>query len=312
MDLSVIIVCYRGWERLTKCLGALDSFYGKDFSMEVIIVDNNSGDSKIDEFQRKYPQFRFISNKVNGGYANGCNLGAAQANGNNLLILNPDTVAKESEIGKLLNEITINPGYFIISCRQVREDGRENKAIGKFPGLFTSWRKGNDKVKESTQNVSFPDWISGSVMMMRKEIFERLKGFDEDFWMYSEDIDICRRARDIGGEIAFFSNITIEHNHGGSSRIDIKTTSVSKCEVQISRHLFIHKHVGGVERLLFQTLLVADNLITGVITGIFGLCFFFVPKLFVRFLILIRLISYYSGSLYRRSLLSPRSVNFRK
>lgn len=311
MDLSVIVVCYRGWERLTKCLDALDSFTGREFSMEVIVVDNNSGNGRIDEFERKYRKFRFIRNKINGGYSNGCNLGAAQAAGNNLLFLNPDTIAGESEIGKLLNGLNSNPGYFIISCRQISEDGKESKAAGVFPGLF---QRLSSKIKDKMpgESISFPDWISGSVMMMRKEIFERLKGFDEDFWMYSEDVDICRRSRDLGGEIAFYNNITIEHNHGGSSRIDVRTESITKTEVQVSRHLYIHKHTEGLERLLFHALLVADNIMTGIITGIPGLFLFFIPELFVRPLIFVRLSYYYIDSLLRGSWIGRRSVNFGK
>lgn len=312
MDLSIIIVCYRGWERLTKCLNALSSFTGKEFRNEVIVVDNNSGDGKINEFEKNYPQFRFIRNSVNGGYANGCNLGAAEACGNHLLILNPDTFVKESEIGKLLKEARLNPGYFIFSCRQVRENGKESKAFGSFPGLFKSKTRGNRIKKGKDENISYPDWVSGSVMMMQKEIFKKLGGFDEDFWMYYEDVDLCRRARNHNGEIVFYDNITIEHNHGGSSRINLKTTSITKCEVQISRHLYIQKHKTGIERSIIQSFIIADNLLIGIITGLIGLIFFFVPKLFVRFLILIRIISYYYGSLSRRSWKSPRSVAFRK
>lgn len=310
MDLSVIIVCYRGWERLTKCLDALDSFSGKDFSMEVIVVDNNSGDGNIDELEIKYKGFRFIRNSVNGGYSNGCNLGAAQATGNNILFLNPDTVAKEPELGKLLDALISNPDYFIISCRQVREDGKETKAAGSFPGLSASGRMGSKKKNRLSENITYPDWISGSVMMMRKEIFNKLDGFDEDFWMYYEDVDICRRARDLGGEIAYCNNIKIEHNHGGSSRIDLKTTSVTKTEVQISRHLYIHKHKSGIERIMLHSYIIIDNLITGIITGLAGLVFFFIPKLFVRFLILVRLTTYYVDSLLMRTWVSRRSVNY--
>jgi len=309
MDLSIIIVCYRGWERLSKCLDALDSFTGRDFSMEVIVVDNNSADGRIDGFEKKYQKFRFIRNRINGGYSNGCNLGASHASGNNLLFLNPDTVAAEQQTGKLLEVLNSNPDYYIISCRQVREDGRECRASGSFPGLFGK-RSSLQKKNALKENVSFPDWISGSVMMMRREIFNKLHGFDEEYWMYSEDVDICRRARDLGGEIAFYNNITIEHNHGGSSRIDIVTTSVTKTEVQISRHLYIHKHIEGIERALFHALIIADNILTGIITGITGLCFFFIPKLFVRTLIFIGLLRYYFDSLLRRSWISRRSVSF--
>jgi GT2 family glycosyltransferase len=317
MDLSVIIVSYKGWERLTRCLEALDSFSGKRFSMEVIVVDNHSIDEDISGIEERFRRFRFLHNRINGGFANGCNIGAENCAGDVLLFLNPDTVASEAEIEKLLNAARSNPAYYILSCRQVREDGKESKATGSFPALWNLsgflkliifWKNNIDSCSD---RIKFPDWVSGSVMMIRKEIFKRLKGFDEDFWMYSEDIDLCRRAKNLGGEIAYCSDIVVEHNHGGSSRISLNTTSVTKCEVLISRHVYVQKHKADLERSFIQTFMVINNLLTGIITGLVGVILFFIPDLLVRFIVLLKLISYYTGSLIRHSWISPRSVNFK-
>ena len=304
MDLSVIIVCYKGWERLSKCLESLDAFVNDDFSMEVIVVDNNSEDGIITEFENKYKKFRFIRNSINGGYAYGCNKGAAEATGDFLLILNPDTFVREKEIGKLLANAKSHPEYYIISCRQVNEKGKESRAAGRFPALSLR----NLFIWKPENTLEFPDWVSGSLMLIGREIFIRLNGFDESYWMYYEDVDICKRARMAGGEIACYNDIVIEHNHGGSSRINLKTTSITKCEVQVSRHLYIHKYFRGLKRFLFQLIVITDNLLTGIIAGVIGLLLFFVPKIFIRFIILLRLINYYWGSLLRRSWISTRSV----
>ena len=304
MDLSVIIVCYKGWERLYKCLEALDAFTLENFNMEVIVVDNDSADGRIDDFEKKFNRFQFIKSPINGGYAYGCNLGAESAIGNTLMILNPDTIVKEETISKLLEHSKTHPEHYIISCRQTGENGKERRAAGKFPG--GSQRRASKR--RDVTNVSFPDWVSGSLMMFRKETFQSLQGFDESFWMYYEDVDICLRARMLGGEIAFRDDVEIRHIHGGSSRIDLKTTSITKSEVLISRHFYIHKHLKGIRGILLHSLEICDNLVTGLITGIIGLIFFFIPRLFVRFLILLRLIQYYTGSVLRRSWLSPRSV----
>jgi len=304
MDLSVIIVCYKGWERLSKCLESLGAFTSARFSMEVIVVDNKSGDGIIDDFEKKFKGFRFIRNSINGGYAYGCNKGAAAATGDFLLILNPDTIVTETEIEKLLANAKSHPEYFIISCRQVNENGKESRAAGVFPSLSL----GNLLIRKQETLISFPDWVSGSLMLMGRDVFNRLNGFDENFWMYYEDVDICKRARMAGGEIAFYNDAVIEHNHGGSSRMNLKITSETKCEVQASRHLYIQKHFRGFTRFIFQMIVITDNLLTGIIAGMFGLIFFFVPKLFIRFLILVRLIKYYLNSLIRRSWLSNRSV----
>lgn len=311
-DLSIIIVSYKGWERLTKCLEALNSFTGKNFSTEVIVVDNRTDDETILKIEERFQKFRFIHNKINGGFANGCNLGGKNAGGEFLLFLNPDTVASESELEKLLNIAKQNPAFSILSCRQVNENGKECIVSGPFPQFFNLTGFQRAVFGRLTPEFSFPDWISGSVVMIRKELFQKLKGFDEDFWMYFEDVDLCRRVRNIPGEIAFCRNITIEHNHGGSSRINLKTASLTKTEVHISRHIYISKHKTGLDRVLIQTFLIINNLISGGLMALLGLLFFFVPKVFVRTLIYFRLISYYTGSLFRLSWISPRSVNFHK
>jgi GT2 family glycosyltransferase len=318
-DLSIVIVSYKGWERLTKCLEALDSFTGKNFTTEVIIVDNRSDDETIIKIEEKFPKFRFIYNQVNGGYSNGCNLGSKSAAGEFLLILNPDTVASESEVEKLLNIAKQNPSYGVVSCRQINEKGKESIASGQFPHMLnlTGLQRalfGSRKPEAGSQKpgIAFPDWISGSVVLMRKEIFREINGFDEDFWMYYEDVDLCRRVRNISLKVAFCGNITIEHNHGGSSRINLKTASLTKTEVHISRHLYISKHKSGLEKICIQTFLVINNLISGGLMAFLGLLFFFIPKLFARTLIYFRLLRYYTGSVFRHSWISPRSVNFIK
>jgi GT2 family glycosyltransferase len=318
-DLSIIIVCYKGWVRLRKCLDALDSFQGKNFKTEVIVVDNKSDDESILKIEEKFPKFRFIYNQVNGGFANGCNLGAKNAVGEFVLFLNPDTVAAETEVEKLLNATRQNPEFGIVSCRQINENGKESIAYGTFPSLFNLtgfqraiFRPRAPHAAYRTPDISCPDWVSGSVILMKHEAFKKALGFDEDFWMYFEDVDLCQRMRNTGCEIAFCRNITIEHNHGGSSRINLNTASLTKTEVHISRHVYISKHKKGFEKFLIQTFLVMNNIISGVMIAIIGLLLFFIPKVFSRTLIFYRLISYYAGSLFRLSWISPRSVNFQK
>ena len=318
-DLSIIIVCYKGWVRLSQCLDALDSFSGNSFKSEVIVVDNKSDDVTILKIEEKFPKFRFIFNYVNGGFANGCNLGAKNAVGEFVLFLNPDTVAAEAEVEKLLNVARQNPEFGIVSCRQINEKGKESIASGTFPSLFnlTGFQRAifpsrQSEIRNPKSEISFPDWVSGSVILMRYETFKKESGFDEDFWMYFEDVDLCRRIRKTGCEIAFCRNITIEHNHGGSSRINLNTTSLTKTEVHVSRHLYISKHKKGFEKFLIQTFLVLNNIISGAVMAIIGLLLFFIPKVFSRTLIFYRLTSYYLGSLLRLSWISPRSVNFQK
>jgi GT2 family glycosyltransferase len=323
MDVSIIIVNYRGWKSLKECLGSLSAFSGSMFEFEVIIVDNDSADGIIDEFKINYPGFIFINNKVNGGFANGCNLGSANATGEFFLFLNPDTIASEETVGKLLERAKTNPGNFIVSCRQVNEKKKESIAFGIFPvfgtltGLGRTFfkllkRESSLGITENGENVIYPDWVSGSVIMIKKEIFLNLGGFDEDFWMYYEDTDLCKRVRDRQGSIAYYNDIEIQHNHGGSSRTNILTASVTKTEVSISRHVYIAKHFTGGDRFFIQISLVLIDLISGAFAAFFGILFFAFPKMFVYVHIYSRLIIYYFGAIKRRSWISPRSVNSNK
>jgi len=328
-DLSIIIVCYKGWDPLNKCLDALALFSGVRFKTEVIVVDNKSGDGELNKTEKKFPEFRFIHNEINGGFANGCNLGAKSAEGEFLLFLNPDTVASESGTEKLLFIAKNNIDFTIVSCRQINQEGKENNAYGSFPSLFnlTGFQRAffrsrklqdnpgrvrRSQTEDYKPDIIFPDWISGSVILMKKEAFRKVGGYDEDFWMYFEDVDLCRRVRNSEGEIAFCRDVTIEHNHGGSSRINLKTTSLTKTEVHISRHVYISKHKKGIERFFIQTFLVINNLISGGVMALIGLIFFFIPGVFSRTIIFLRLITYYAESLLRFSWISPRSVNSEK
>ena len=210
-----------------------------------------------------------------------------------------------------------NPEYSIISCRQVNGEGRESRAYGQFPSILNLtgflrmiFRPSKPLTEISKPEISFPDWISGSVVMIGNDTFKNSGGFDEDYWMYFEDVDLCSRIRNSSGEIAFCSDITFEHNHGGSSRINIKTSSLTKTEVHISRHVYISKHKTGIAKLFIQIFLVLNNLISGGIMAVLGLVLFFIPKVFSRTLMYGKLIRYYAGSLLRSSWISPRSVNF--
>lgn len=316
-DLSIVIVSYKGWNRLVKCLESLETLSFSRFSGEIIVVDNHSDEPAIYELEKRFSGYTFIHNPVNGGYGNGVNLGVSASAGRYILVLNPDTVATEAEIEKLLNVAINNPGFGLVSCRQVSEKGKESVVTGDFPHFFnlTGFQRavfsGRREEPDPGRNILYPDWVSGSVMLMKRTVFNQCSGFDEDFWMYFEDVDICRRIRDLGLVVACCRHITIEHNHGGSSRINIKTAALTKTEVHISRHLYISKHMKGPERIVTESFLVINNLVTGGLTAVAGLIFFFIPKLFLRSTMFASLVRYYLGALKNLTWLSPRSVHSR-
>jgi len=137
IDLSIIIVNYKGWDSLKICLTALESFKNNKYSFEVIVVDNCSNDNQLSVFQKRFPNFHFFENKGNYGFSNGNNYGASKAKGEYLLFLNLDIIATESSVGKLLQIIKINHDISILSCRKMNNKGKEENICRFFPSFKT-------------------------------------------------------------------------------------------------------------------------------------------------------------------------------
>jgi GT2 family glycosyltransferase len=319
-DVSVIIVNYKGWSRLGQCLNSLMVIPETQLTFEVIIVDNASNDGALEEFQTKYSHFRFFSNTGNNGFANGCNLGAKYAKGDYLLFLNPDTVIGEQAILGMLAKIRGSKPNSIVSCRQIREDGSKEKPYGEFlsPLTLTGWLRaitrifaGRGERALGDEALISLDWVSGSVVMISKVSYLNIKGWDEDFWMYFEDVDLCKRARDAGGEVILLKDVTVEHNHGGSSRINARITTITKTEVDISRHVYISKHEKRVRCFYMQTFLVLNNLLAGFVPAVLGVLFFFIKRMSIPTMIYLSLIIYYINALLHGTWISPRSVRYR-
>ncbi len=320
-DISIIIVNFRGWPRLAQCLDSLAAIRDSRFSFEVLIVDNNSGDGFLEKFRELYPGFNFILNDGNLGFANGCNLGAKNSRGLFLLFLNPDTIVSADALLGLLSEVRVRKLYSIVSCRQVRENGSEERPFGRFPLLttITGWMRALTKIVmpgqlhpfPETEEYIYPDWVSGSVVMISRESFLALSGWDEDFWMYFEDVDLCRRARLKNGEIVLLKNVCVEHNHGGASRINREVTALTKTEVKISRHVYISKHEKGTYAFCLHFFLIINHLVLGIVPAIIGILIFFVNKFSALSQIYFKLLGYYLDSLFRGTWLSRRSVNYR-
>lgn len=318
--ISIIIVNYRGWERLSKCLESLSNIEDSRFQFEVIVVDNQSNDGKLVEFIHLFPEFTFILNKGNNGFANGCNLGAAHSKGSHLLFLNPDTTVTADALFDMLEEIRVRPEFSIVSCRQVREDGSEDRPYGKFltTSTLTGWLRAihqlffgrmEDSIRQS-KNYVYPDWVSGSVVMIKRDSFFRVGKWNEDFWMYFEDVDLCRRAKLNNGEIVILKRAVVGHIHGGSSRINRDVTVMTKTEVHISRHVCISKHENEYNAFFMHFLLILNNMVLGLLPAVLGTIFFFVRKLNIYSLIYFKLAGYYLTVLKSGVWLSVRSVNY--
>jgi len=320
-DLSIIIVNYRSGQKLTSCLESIRGVM-KDhlFTLEVIVVDNQSNDGSFEEGIHIFPEFKFISNTANNGFANGCNRGAMESQGHTLLFLNPDTTVTADALYDMLEEVQVRPQYSIVSCGQVKEDGSRDRPYGKFltPATLTGWLRSIRRVfygpiEDSivqTRHYVYPDWVSGSALMIKRDGFFQLGKWDEDFWMYFEDVDLCRRAIDHGGEVVMLKTAEIGHMHGGSSRLNLEVTALTKTEVHISRHLYISKHENEWKAFYMHMILILNSLILGAIPAILGVLLFFIKPLQVCTRIYLRLVEYYFNVAFSGRWLSVKSVNY--
>jgi len=322
MDLSVIIVNYRGWKHLELCLNSLATLSDEPLQTEVIVVDNASNDGRLTEFKEKYPSVNFISNTGNNGFSNANNLGAARAKGNFLLFLNPDIIANNQAIFGMMETLQHHPSIMLLTCRQQNNAGKEEHPYNLFPDLFTtngpirSVYKAIHKKKladqySSKKEIIYPDWVSGSVMMISASDFAKTGGWNEDYWLYYEDVELCRQVHNGGGKVALSNRYSMIHNHGGATRINPKTAAITKAEVRISKHVYISHQFKGVKAFVIHLFIILGSVFEKLIPALLGIPFFFNRKLRSYGLLYIRLLSYYLSALTNRTWLSPRAPNYR-
>lgn len=327
LELSIVLVNYRGWRRLGRCLEALGGLGELPFRWEAVVVDNGSGDGQLEAFRRRFPWCAFHESPGNWGFAHGCNVGAGKAAGRHLLFLNPDTEVDAAALERLWELAGRHPEYGVVSCGQRDDRGRDTRPYGEFPSLTNltglhRWvrrlwcGRGAGGIEggrgEGGDGMIFPDWVSGSLVWMRREVFEGLGGWCEDYWLYFEDVDLCRRVREAGGRVALATGVEIRHNHGGATRSNERIKALTKWEVRISRHVYMQRHFSGWRRGMAQALLVTASLAGHLVTGMAGVLLGFVPAMRVRARIAGHMLGYYAGALRRGTWLSPRSPTARR
>tara|TARA_B100001173_G_scaffold74502_1_gene63465 strand:- start:1044 stop:1916 length:873 start_codon:yes stop_codon:yes gene_type:complete len=250
--ISIVIVNYKSWNHLRKCLDSI--LNQKNVTLEIIVVDNNSNDSIISEFKFKYNDVKWIINSENLGFSKACNIGAGNVINDWILFLNPDTEIPKNCFSSLMGKANKIQNT-IFSIRQLNEKNKDSYAYGTFLNMYTLngtqrffHRLFNRKTKNKLSRLpSFsPDWVSGSFLLIKKEDYVKIGGWDEDFWMYYEDMDICKRAKSFKINTIFYNEPYCYHYHGKSSRKDFKTKINSKVQVIKSCLIYINKHYNGI------------------------------------------------------------------
>lgn len=230
--LSIIILSYNTKDLILKCLSSIFSNYKKELKeglFEVIIVDNASTDGSIERIKNyelgiKPLKLIIIKNGQNVGFAKGINIGAKEAKGKYLFFLNSDTELKNDKLKEMVVFLKEHAEVGILGAKMVNENGSPEKSTGKFFNLLNTilMLAGGERfgmLRFSPNKNEIVDWVSGGAMMIKSELFKKLSGFDEGFFMYVEDMDLCFRAKNLGFSTSFFLKAVIFHKqHGSSSR----------------------------------------------------------------------------------------------
>lgn len=229
-DLSIIIVNWNVADLLRNCLCSIDENRG-GLDLEVIVVDAASADGSVDIVRREFPWVRLLACTENVGFPRGNNLGLAEANGRYLLLLNPDTVILNNALAKMMAFAQENPEVGVLGCQLLNKDGTVQSSKRRFPTLLTAFFESTwledfapksvlakyyaqDLADDETSDV---DWVMGACMLVPRAVLEQVGGLDEAYFMYSEELDWCRRIKNSGWRVVYYPQAQIVHYVGQSS-----------------------------------------------------------------------------------------------
>jgi len=275
--LSIIIVNYNVKYFIGQCLYSVQkAIAGMD--AEVIVVDNNSADESVAWLQEKFSWVRLIANKENNGYAKANNQGLQIAKGNYILFLNPDTILGEDCLEIAITALQQHADFGALGTRMIDGTGRflpESKRGFPYPKASFFKLSGLIKIFPHSRTVGqyYLRWLpekennpievlSGAFMMVKKEVLEKTSGFDEQFFMYGEDIDLSYRIRQAGYKNYYLGENTIIHFKGESTKKDIRYTKLFYRAMGI----FVQKHYGK-KSIGFTMLMQAAIAVSGVLSS---------------------------------------------
>ncbi|MGA9362798.1 MAG: glycosyltransferase family 2 protein [Bacteroidota bacterium] len=264
MSVSVIFVNHNGLERTRN---AIKSVRKSSPQSESVVVDNNSTDGSVECLRREFSDVRLLPLSENRGFGAGSNKGADVALGEFLFFLNSDTVLTEDTPILLATMMQGNPYIGVCGPRVVIGDDSFQLSFGSDPSLLNEWklrgmRKRLQRSDASVQAEFEPrysatrevDWVTGAALMIRRDVFQKVGGFDETFFMYFEDADLCRRVRKLGLKVLYVPSTKIIHFGGDKG---LRPESKIALEYRRSQLHYYRKHVGGAGYFLLRTYLIS-------------------------------------------------------
>jgi GT2 family glycosyltransferase len=231
MDLSIVIVNWNTRDMLRNCLESIPACHD-GLVVEIIVVDNASDDGSGEMVAAEFPEVRLIKNTANLGFATATNQGLKVSTGRHLLLLNSDTLVHGDVLSRSVCYMDKRPEVGMMGCKVLNTDGTTQMTCSRFPSVtnLALQTLGMNRLKRPRwlQRYQMLDWdrdderevevISGCYLLVRRKVLERIGLLDEDFFLYGEETDWCRRCADNGWRLMFAPVGCITHLGSGSSR----------------------------------------------------------------------------------------------
>ncbi|MGI5914983.1 MAG: glycosyltransferase family 2 protein [Anaerolineae bacterium] len=262
-DVSVIIVNWNTRDLLEQCLASVYET-AADMCHEVIVVDNASTDGSVEMIRRRFPDVQIVQNHENVGFARANNQAAQVATGRYLLLLNSDARLCPGALGALRSVLRDRPCAGIVGARLLHADGAFQAGHSDFPGLvqdalilsglgralYGRWYPSHGPgVEQGSRSV---DSVEGACMLIHRDAFASVGGFDEGYFMYAEEVDLCYRMRPAGWEVWYQPKAEVIHYGGGSSR---SRPTAREADLYTSRVRFYRTHYGPTRALALQAMI---------------------------------------------------------
>ncbi len=247
--LGVVIVSHNPGPFLATCLERLDSSTRERFELEAVVVDNSSADDTVARLRaRPYPWLRVVSHPRNAGFAVASNIGLRSLDGDYALLLNPDTELAPTTLDAMVSFMELHPEAAVVTPRLVLPDGSLDAACHRgFPTPWASftylaglerafprhrWFNGYHRWDRPLDRAHEIDAPSGAFMLIRRRVLDEIGLLDERFFMYTEDVDFCLRARKAGYRVYYDPSETALHVKGTTTGIKRHTEQVSQASLE--------------------------------------------------------------------------------
>ena len=292
-DLSIVIVSWNVCDLLRRCLRSIrhpetrsgvDQATPDDLALQIIVVDNASRDGSATMVRDQFPHAQLVTNQTNRGFPAANNQGIALAKGRYVLLLNPDTEIVDQALAELVAFADQHSDVGMIGPQLLNADGSVQSSRRRFPTLATAFIESTwlqptitdlerrtvagqitapirrrleryyvaDRPDDDVQDV---DWITGAAMLARREAIDEVGVMDEGFFMYSEELDWCRRFREAGWRVVYLPTAQIVHHVGKSSE---QVVAARHIHFQTSKVRYFRKHHGALSAAALRWYLLAS------------------------------------------------------